>query len=215
MIQEAPLRIRSRGEVIADMANAYMLMEAFTALKKAELDGIGFIHGQAVANEAVGDLGDTDEWVRMEEIRMAFKVFPDNAPSLWFSVSWFTLSYEALLKERIAIHSDYIDCSVPPDLWAITLSILSSFWGLLKPTLRLANYGLRTIRHRNCSQFGHVFNQVTMTLIALGLITVCGVRLAGTWVCPSHEWQLTTGGCWTANDSSNVSNSTQPNATDL
>ena len=50
--------------MIADMANAYRVLEAFTALKKAELDGIGFMHGQAVANEALGDLGDTDEWVR-------------------------------------------------------------------------------------------------------------------------------------------------------
>ena len=70
--------------MIADMANAYMVLEAFTALKKAELDGIGFMHGQAVANEALGDLGDTDEWVRMEEIRMAFKVFPDDAPHCGF-----------------------------------------------------------------------------------------------------------------------------------
>ena len=56
--------------MIADMANAYMILEAFAALTKGELDGIGFMHGQAVANEALGDVGDADEWVRMEEIRM-------------------------------------------------------------------------------------------------------------------------------------------------
>ena len=54
MIQEAPLRIWSRGEVIADMANAYMILEAFTALTKGELDGIGFMHGQAVAKRSFG-----------------------------------------------------------------------------------------------------------------------------------------------------------------